>query len=231
VCGAHLGGAVVGVEDEGVGRGLAGEDLFLRGNVGLEAVVAVEVVGGDVEDDGDAGVELIGGFELEAGDLEDVDRLGGGFGDELDDGQADVAADLGGDTGFAEDLAEEGGGGGLAVGAGDGDDAALEEAAGELELAHDGEAVADDLGDFGGVERNAGRDDDEVLAAEGEQAVTAGFDHDAGVEQRGDLASESDGGTGVRDGDAGAEGAQEFGGGEAGFAETYDEDALVLQIG
>ena len=45
-------------------------------------------------------------------------------------------------------------------------------------------------GDLRGFERHAGRDDDQVLAAEGEEAVTARLDHDAGVEQGGDLLGE-----------------------------------------
>ncbi len=83
-----------------------------------------------------------------------------------------------------EDFADQRGGGGFAVGAGDGEDVAFEEARGQFELADDGQAEALGLHQLGRVERNAGADDDEVLAAEGEQAVAAGLDHDAFFEQR-----------------------------------------------
>ena len=88
-----------------------------------------------------------------------------------------------GNPAFSRISPSERGGGGFAVGAGDGEDPALEEAGGQFEFADDGQAEALDLDEFGRVERNAGADDDEVLTAEGEQAVAAGLDHDAFFEQ------------------------------------------------
>jgi hypothetical protein len=188
------------------------------------------VIGRDVEDDGDLGMELLGGFELEAGDLEDGPGVGRAFGDELDDGEADVAADEGGKAGLPEDFADQRGGGGFAVGAGDGEGAALEVAGGEFEFADDGAAEVAGLHQLGGIEGDAGADDDEVLAAEGEQAVAAGFDVDAFVEQRGDVVGESLGGAHVGDGDLGALAAQEQGRGQAGFAESDDENFFAFEI-
>ncbi len=131
------------------------------------------------------------------------------FVDEGDDGDADVAADEGGQAGGGEDFADQRGGGGFAVGAGDGEGVAFEEARGEFELADDGAAEVAGLHQLGCVERDAGADDDEVLAAEGEQAVAAGLDVDAFIEQRGNVFGEGFGAAHVGDGDLRAAGGAE----------------------
>ena len=154
----------------------------------------------------------------------------GAFVDEGDDGHADVAADQRGQAGSCEDFADESGGGGFAVGAGDGEDVAFEEARGEFELADDGQAEGFDLHQLGRVERNAGADDDEVLAAEGEQAVAAGLDHDAFFEQGGNVFGEGLGAAHVGDGDLGAAVAQKQGRGKAGLAQPHDQNFFAFEI-
>ena len=209
---------------------LLGEDALLGERVVFEGAVAVEVVGRDVEDDGDVGMELFSGFELEAGDFEDRPGVVGRFVDEGDDGHANVAADQRGNAGLLEDFAEQRGGGGFAVGAGDGEDFALEEAGGEFEFADDGAAEVSGLHQFGSVERDAGADDDEVLAAEGEQAVAAGFDDDALFEQGGNVFGEGFGAADVGDGDLGAAAAQKQGRGQAGFAQSDDQNFFAFEL-
>ncbi len=110
-------------------RGLRGEDALLGERVVLKGAVAVEVVGSDVEDDGDGGMKLLGRFELEAGDFEDRPGVVGALVDEGDDGDADVAADQRVEAGLFENFADQRGRGGLAVGAGDGEDFAFAESA------------------------------------------------------------------------------------------------------
>jgi hypothetical protein len=107
---------------------------------------------------------------------------------------------------------------------------AFEEARGEFELADDGQAEGFDLDELRRVERDAGADDDEVLAAEGEQAVAAGFDHDAVFEEGGDFLGQGGGGAHVGDGDLGAAMAQKQGRGETGFAQAYDQNFLAFQL-
>lgn len=228
--GDHLGRFVFGVEDEEVGGGLVFGDASLGGGVVLEVAVAVQVVGCDVEHEGDVGVEAADGFELEGGDFEDVPGAGGAEFDEIDNGEADVATDEGLPLGVGEDMAEQRGGGGFAIGAGDGDDVSLERLGGEFELAQQRCAEAENLLDLRRGERDAGGEDDEVLAAEGEHAVAAGFDHHAGFEEGGDFVGEGVGGAGVRDGDTGTTLAEEERGGDTGFAEADDEDAFVLEV-
>ena len=210
--------------------GLRGEDALFGAGVVLEGAVAIEVVGRDVEDDGDLGMKLLGGFELEAGDFEDRPGFGGAFVDEGDDGDADVAADERVESGCFEDLADQRRGGGFAVGAGDGERLAAQEAGGEFEFADDGAAEVAGLHELGCVERNTGADDDEVLAAEGEQAVAAGFDHDALVEQGGNVFGEGFGAAHIGDGDLRAVAAQKQSGGQPGFAESDDEDFLAFEF-
>ncbi len=66
-------------------------------------------------------------------------------------------------------------------------DSALEKARGQFQFADDRQAEALYLRQLGRIQRHAGADDDQVLAAEGEQAVAAGLDHDALFEQGGNL--------------------------------------------
>ncbi len=225
------GGAnVVGVQDAAVVLVLLGEDALFGQRVVFEGAVAIEVVGRDVEDDGDLRMELLGGFKLEAGDFENVPGGVGRVFNEGDDGNADVAADLRGDSGFLKNFAEERGRGGLAVGTGDGEDLSFEEAGGELELADDGAAEVAGLNQFGRVERNAGADDDEVLAAEGKQAVAAGFDVDALIEKGGNVFGKGFGAANVGDGNLSSLAAQEEGRGEAGFAESDNENFFAFEL-
>src|SRR5581483_10412475 len=114
-----------------------------------------------------------------------------------------------------DDLAGEGSGGGLSVGAGDGDDVALKKARGELDLADDG---------------NAGTDHDQVLLLEGALAVTPGFDGDAAIEQLGNFPAELVFSLGVGDGDAGALLFKEERGGDTGASESDHERALAFDV-
>ncbi len=130
-------------------------------NDGVQAVVDVEVVGFDVEDDGGGGGELV-----------EASIVLAGFGDEGGSVAGAVAAaelwavgaddDGGVQSGGDERVAEHGGGGGLAVGSGDGD----ADGAGLGHHAPEHGGVLDDfefssagLEDFGVVVRHGGGDD------------------------------------------------------------------------
>ena len=102
-------------DDRGV-RAL--EDAQLRGAVRIEGGVAVKVVGLEVEEDGDVARELMDVLELEARELADDPGPGLDRGRDADERPADVACDLDGATGGAEDRAEQLGRRRLAVGAG-----------------------------------------------------------------------------------------------------------------
>src|SRR5579884_1242567 len=87
----HAGG-VVRVENSEVAGSLVLKNPRLGRDVGLKRVVAVEVVGRDVQDYGYFSVEGINGFELEARDFEHDIGVVGGFGNERDRRCTDVAA-------------------------------------------------------------------------------------------------------------------------------------------
>ena len=101
------GAGVVGVEHKEVVGGLRGKDTLFGAGVVLEGAVPVEVVRRDVEDDGDLGMKLLGAFELEAGDFKDRPGFVCALVDERDDGDADVAADQGVESGCFEDFADQ----------------------------------------------------------------------------------------------------------------------------
>src|ERR1700753_2381033 len=92
------------------------------------------MVGREVEKGGSLGAEEPGVLELEAGGLADDRRVGVDLADQARDRDADVARDRDRLAGAAEDVAEQCARGGLAVGAGDGEEAVGERAPGELEL-------------------------------------------------------------------------------------------------
>ena len=108
---------VVTVDDGDAG--LAHEVGF-GGGVGGEVVVAVEVVGGDVEDGGDARVERGAEFELVAGEFEDVAVGRFAIKEGVEHGAADVAAEFGALSCMVEGGGKQGDNGAFAVAAGHG---------------------------------------------------------------------------------------------------------------
>src|SRR5581483_9601694 len=213
-----------------VGGILVLEDALLGGDVGFHAAVPVEVVGSDVEHDSSFRMEGLNGLKLEAGDFEHVVGVGGGFGYKRNCRGADVAADQRLPSAPGDDLAGEGSGGGLSVGAGDGDDVALKKARGELDLADDRNAALAGLSEQRDVAGNAGTDHDQVLLLEGALAVTPGFDGDAAIEQLGNFPAELVFSLGVGDGDAGALLFKEERGGDTGASESDHEHALAFDV-
>ncbi len=116
------------------------EDTELGGPVGFHGLVAVEVVGEEVEEDGDVGAECFGELQLKAADFGNEDLFGAGREGQFDQGHADISADAGGEVGVLEDFAEEGGGGGFAFGAGDRDDRGAGEPGGDFDFGDDANA-------------------------------------------------------------------------------------------
>ena len=228
--GAHDG--VVEIEDGEVGAGLVTDGDLLGGGVVGHGLVAVEMVGLDVGDNGDLGGEheLAEIIELEGGYFED-DVVGGGdatpFGEE---GMADVAAEPGDAAGGFEDVGDEGGGGGLAVGAGDGEDGSGTELEEDVHLGGDGDAGGAGSGELGTIAGDGGGGNDEGGLGEIGTDVAAEDETDGEVADLGEGVLELVGGGAVGDGDVGAEVAEEADGadGAAEGAETHDGDGLAL---
>ena len=97
----------------------------------------VEVVGGNVEDGSHPWMELLNGFKLEAGNLQHAVALLAGGRNHGDHRRPDVAAHLNFFSGIVQNLANQGSGGGLAVGAGDGDNLSTQKTRGQLHFADD----------------------------------------------------------------------------------------------
>ncbi len=139
------------------------------------------MIGRDVEDDGsdcwDGSAQCFRGWKLDTSRTDQ--RAVGAFFNERDDGDADVSANQGGQPCLLENLAYQCRRGGLSIGAGDGKHLSFEETRSQLQLADDGAAKAAGLGELRRIERHAGTDNDEILTAEGEQAVAAGLDHNS----------------------------------------------------
>ena len=104
---------------------LVAKDVRLGLEVALQGGVAIEVVGHQVGDAGRGGAEADGlqPFQLEAGELQDDLGLGPDERELLQGRDAQVAGHNHISTGGPDDLADQGGGGGLAFGAGDAGDA------------------------------------------------------------------------------------------------------------
>ena len=136
----------IGVIDADHGDGALGlflKDAALGGHIAGHAAVAVQMVRADVGQHRHVRAEAAGQVQLVGRDLDHIDgvrrRLGQG-----QHPDADVAPHMNRAARLAEDPADQGGGGGLAVGAGDGDDLGplhlgqRRQGAGEqLDVAHD----------------------------------------------------------------------------------------------
>ncbi len=99
--------------------------------------MAVEVVGGEVEEDGALGGEARRVLELEAGGLADDGRAGVELAGQRGERRADVPGDRDRLRRRSGRVPEQLGGGRLAVRAGDGDEAVRDRPPGQLELADD----------------------------------------------------------------------------------------------
>ena len=99
--------------------------------------MAVEVVGGEVEEDGALGREVARVLELEAGALADDGRLGIDLADQLGERRADVAGDRDRLAGAAVEVAEQLDRGRLAVGPGHREEAVGQRPPGQLQLPDD----------------------------------------------------------------------------------------------
>lgn len=149
------------------------EELGEHGFDGINAVVVIEVLGFDIEDDGVGGAEVDEGAIafIAFGDEEGAFGIPVGIGAEDGDFGADVVGGM--QLAVAEDVGGEGGGGGLAMGAGD-DDAVFDrhdggEGFGAADKRNAG-AVGGVVGDVVGLD--GGGVDDHV--AIGDFAITVG---------------------------------------------------------
>ena len=87
-----------------------------------------------------------------------------------------------------------------------------------------------DLRQFGSIQRHAGADHDQVLAAEGEQAVAAGLHHDALFHQGGDLLGQRLGAAHVGDSHVSAAPAQKQRCRQTGFSQPDDQDFFAFEF-
>ncbi len=225
------GGGIVGVHHGRIFGALILENSLFRPGVGFERGVTVEVIGRQVEQRGNVGTEMIGdGLELKAGNLGHGDRVVPGLIHQRNERRAHVSADQHAAAGFAQDVAREQRGGGLAVRAGDRDQLAAQEARCQLNLAPDRNAAGARRGERLDFERNAGAGHDQVRVEERRGSMPAQLEADAG---RAQFAS----GTGdgffrpvLARGDASAAGAAEKRRRQPGSFQADHEHAFVFQI-
>ncbi len=124
--------AVVRVRHERVVGLLEQGQAFLRRSVRAKIVVAVQVVGCQVEQYGDVRAQVLGVFELEARELRD-DPVGG-FVDQRRERRTQVSADWNAQSARAQHLSNEHHGGALAVRSGHADQGRVEVLGGQLYL-------------------------------------------------------------------------------------------------
>ncbi len=158
---------------------------------------------------------MFGRFQLETRYFKHRPGVVAAFIHQRDDRNADVSADRG-----VEDFSGERSRGGFAVGAGNGDGLAFQKAEREFQLAKNGQAEAPDLHELWRVERHARAYDDEVLAAEGEQPMSSGFDRNSLFEKSGNVLAQLLGAANVRDCDLRAATAQKKGRRQTGLAQS-----------
>ena len=141
---------VVGVEDEAVFGAQILDNTEFGADVILHlVVVAVEVVGGDVGDDGDIRPEVIAVVQLEAADFEDVVVVVASC-HLICVAHSDIAAEPDVEAGLLQEVVDKGGGGRLAVRAGNADLAGFVVAACKLDFRDDFNSIVFYLPDDGG---------------------------------------------------------------------------------
>ena len=82
---------IVGIQDGQVALPLMGKDVDLRGDVGVHTRMAVQVVGGDVQDGGNRRT-VRQGLQLKAAHLQNHPLVGSYLTDLFDQGRPDIAA-------------------------------------------------------------------------------------------------------------------------------------------
>ncbi len=192
---------VVGIQNGEIVRALVLEDAGLGGSIVLERVVAVKMIGRDVQHHRDLRMEGLDRLQLKAADLQHHPGVVGGLIDEGDRRRADVSADQRLAPASGDDLARQRRGRRLAVGAGDGDDLAFQEACRQFHFADDRNTERTRLYQLRNIEGNAGTDHDQVLIAKGALAMLSGLDGDAVIEQQGNFVAKLLLRLGVGDGD------------------------------
>ena len=102
----------------------------------------IEVVGGDIEQQGDIGPEVPSGIELKTRYLKD-DGIGlRAVHEVVEERRADIAADKHLLLCGAQELADQGGDGGLAVGTGNGDHRSLQDRGSQSQFTEDADTAA-----------------------------------------------------------------------------------------
>ena len=150
--------------------------------------------------------------------------------DQRDDGVADVAADHGGEAGLLEDFADERSGGGLAVGAGDGEDLAFEEAGRQFEFADDGAAEVAGLHSSGVSSGTPGLTTMRSWRRKVSRPWPPASTLMPSSSKAGNVFGKRFGAADVGDGDLGSLAAQEHGRGQAGFAESDDQNFFAFEL-
>ena len=145
--------------------------------------MAIQVVRGDVQPDGDPRPECRCRLELEAAGLDDVKRLGRRLVHVRAHGNADVAAHQHGPAGSRQHPSHERRRRRLPFRPRDGDDAPLDEARRQLELAHDLDTARACRVEYRLVHRHARAHHDQVGARQRVRTMAAELQRDAGRAQ------------------------------------------------
>ena len=221
---------VVRVQNGEIARALVLENTGLGGGVILERIVPVKVIGSDIQHHRNLGmkVSMVSSWKLLISSTTQVSSV-----EALDEAYrrgSYVSADQRLTASGRDDFARQRRGRGLAVGAGDGNDLAFEEARRQFYLADDWDAQGARLHQLRNIERHARTDHDQVLIAEGAFAMLSGFHGYAVVEQQRNFVTKLLLRLGVGDGDPGATLLQEQSAGHAGLAKPDHQHAFAFNV-
>ncbi len=134
-------GGIVSVEDGEIVGSLFFENAGLSRGISFHRAVAIEVIGGEIQEDADVRTERFDQFELEAAEFRDGNGLIGGLLDDVDERSSDIPGEQCGETGVFQNVFDERSGCGFSVGASNGNEAAMEKAVGKFDLAPDANVV------------------------------------------------------------------------------------------
>src|SRR5690348_3534587 len=221
---------VVGIQHSKVTDSLVFEDARLGGGISVHGAVPVEMIGSQVQEHADVGTEGIDEFELEAAEFHyrpGAFRGGVGAGNQR---RADVSGEQGGNSRTAQNVFDERGCGGLAVGAGDAEHLSLEETESELDFAPDVDALLTRGAEDGSAGGNTGAGNDQVLIGKNLFGMAAEFQLQACGTQAGERVAEFGSGARVGGGHGrSARGAEERSG-YSGARKTDDQHSFAPQF-
>ncbi len=174
---------VVGIQHQKIFLCLVLRDARFGRGIVFKTPMAIEMIRCDVQHQRHPRPKLFDRFQLKAGNFQHIPGFRGRCRYHRHHRHADIAAHQGRLAARGKDFAQQRRCGRLSIRSRDRDDLTLQKLRTQLELADDAQPQRAYLFQLRHIERDARRNDNQILPPKSQQPVAAGFDDDAFVEQ------------------------------------------------